>query len=960
MKTEAQRKEAVLDSLKQIQTIADKRAEEKPKEKAPGVKDAKAPGPNVVSAGDILFDLSYSPEKDNVIVMYFERAKPNQSVVIGAISVMQRDSVIIGEMRESVYPIFCCIILLICAAVFVVFDVARRIAGERMRGMEYLAFLAVDTMLYAFFSTGVASLFLNNQLFFSVAEAACYATIPLFLAVFIHRGFAKHAPIRTRLMMVGSTIYVSVILGLDFLGIIRMSDVSDITFGVQSIVFLITLSVLWELRKKQRSYRKIWMDVLGYLLIWGSMSVERLADVTTAGMVIGSTELTFAVAGFLLLVMQHTDILLYNYRKKANAAADRLAEEKERADEARAEAEAANEAKGSFLANMSHEIRTPINAVLGMDEMILRETGEKNTKSYAMDIFTAGQTLLSLINDILDFSKIESGKMEIVPVDYELSSMINDLYNMAKARVKGKDLEIIVEVDETIPTWYHGDDVRLRQVVTNILTNAVKYTPEGKVTLSVKGERQDGDCLLTFSVQDTGIGIKEEDIPKLYEAYQRIEEGRNRNIEGTGLGMNITVQLLSLMGSKMEVSSVYGEGSRFWFTVRQPIVDDTPIGDLQQRIAQRTESYAYETSFITKDAKVLVVDDNAMNRKVFSGLLSPTKVDVTEAEGGQEAVDLCHGTRFDIIFMDHMMPGMDGIEAMHRIKDDAKGACAGVPIYILTANAVAGARENYLAEGFDGFLSKPIVSVKLEEAVRSALPEEKILTGDQIPEDVVPAGGGEESTQGSTDRELTVEDLPMVDGLDWYIAQLHLPGMSLIEASIKEFYTILATQAGRLSDAFDRIGTDGFDAYRIQVHGMKSAAATVGIIPLAGMAKILEFAAKDEDYKKIQALHWAFMEEWNSYGYKLRGVFGIGEDEDDSDKPLANPEMVLAYVEMIQGAMEDFDTDRADELVAELKKYRYEEDLKEQIHALEAAVADLDDMLVAEIAQEMIQTVGAA
>ena len=861
----------------------------------------------------------------------------------------------------------CCIILVICSAVFIVYDVTRRIAGDRRRGMGYLSLLSLDTMLYAFFGTGIVSLFLNNELFFSVAQAACYATVPLFLSIFIHRGFAKHAPKRTGLMIFGSTVYVSVVLLLDCLGITRMSDVSTITFVVQSLAILLSLTVLWE-RRNARAYRRVWMDMLGYSLIWAAMSVGKLISAPENLLVSGSIELSLLVAGFLLLVMQHADILLFNYRQKANAQADRLAEEKERADEARAEAEAANEAKGNFLANMSHEIRTPINAVLGMDEMILRETREHSTKSYAMDIFTAGQTLLSLINDILDFSKIESGKMEIVPVEYELSSVINDLYNMAKARVKDKDLKIVVEVDETIPSWYYGDDVRLRQVVTNILTNAVKYTPEGTVTLSVTGQRvpaasavtEDNvntspeDCLLTFSVQDTGIGIKEEDIPKLYEAYQRIEEGRNRNIEGTGLGMNITVQLLSLMESRMEVSSVYGEGSRFWFTVRQPVVDETVIGDLQQRISQRTESYSYEAGFIAKDAKVLVVDDNAMNRKVFAGLLSPTKVEVIEAEGGLEAIELCHKTRFDIIFMDHMMPGMDGIEAMHRIKEDTEGASAGIPIYILTANAVAGAREQYLAEGFDGFLSKPIVSAKLEEAVRSNLPEEKLAPRD---EDASSAPSAEDPSAGQDAS--AIDDLPMVDGLDWYICHLHLPKLEWMASSVLEFHTILATQAARLSDAYDRLGTEGFDAYRIQVHGMKSAAATIGIIPLAGMAKVLEFAAKDEDLKKIESLHWAFMEEWNSYGYKLKGVFGIGE-EDDSDKPAADPSMVAAYVEMIKTAMEDFDTDQADELVAKLKEYRYEGSLKAQIDALAAAVADLDEDTVTEIAEAVIAEITAA
>lgn len=301
-------------------------------------------------------------------------------------------------------------------------------------------------------------------------------------------------------------------------------------------------------------------------------------------------------------------------------------------------AEMANEAKGRFLAHMSHEIRTPINAVLGMDEMILRESRELQVREYALDIQNAGKSLLALINDILDVSKIDSGKLEIIPVEYDVSSLIHDTVNMIYQKAVSKELEVEVYVDEKLPSRLMGDDVRIRQVLLNLLNNAVKYTEHGSVALSVTGEKKEQKVLLHFEVKDTGVGIREEDKPKLFEEFQRIEESRHRNIEGTGLGMSITLQLLKLMGSHLEVTSTYGEGSDFFFDLEQDIIDETPVGKLSERIKQQEQQYVYETAFIAPDADILVVDDNAINRKVFRSLLKDTQMRIDEADSGEECL----------------------------------------------------------------------------------------------------------------------------------------------------------------------------------------------------------------------------------------------------------------------------------------------------------------------------------
>lgn len=390
-------------------------------------------------------------------------------------------------------------------------------------------------------------------------------------------------------------------------------------------------------------------------------------------------------------------------------------------------ADAANKAKTEFLASMSHEIRTPINAVLGMDEIILRESKEDAIKEYAMDIQAAGRTLLTIINDILDLNKIESGKMDIYPVEYDVADLVYDLSNMIKVRAEDKNLMFKVSMDSDIPSRLYGDDVRIRQILMNLLTNAVKYTPNGEVNFRVNlKEKSDGpdgrEAIIHFEVEDTGIGIKPEDMNKLFSEFERIELERNRNIEGTGLGMPITMRLLSLMNSELKVESEYGKGSLFSFDLKQKIIDEKIIGDSEPKVRDNSpEQNTDSEPFVLPDAHVLIVDDNKMNRKVFMALLKKTQIKITEADSGYTAIELASAQKFDVIFMDHMMPGMDGIEAMKKIKEKKDGPCANAPIIVLTANALEGSEEKYLEDGFDGFLSKPIASDKLLGVIKNIL-----------------------------------------------------------------------------------------------------------------------------------------------------------------------------------------------------------------------------------------------
>lgn len=392
-------------------------------------------------------------------------------------------------------------------------------------------------------------------------------------------------------------------------------------------------------------------------------------------------------------------------------------------------ADASNKAKSDFLANMSHEIRTPMNAIIGMDEMILRVSRDKDIRKYALDIQSAGKTLLSIINDILDLSKIESGKMELIPVKYGFSSVMNDVVNMTRNKAYEKGLEYKLNVSKDIPSVLIGDEIRIRQIMLNLINNAIKYTNDGSVSVDVSFDRDEG--MLKFVVSDTGIGIKNEDLGKLFGSFQRLEEDRNRNIEGTGLGLNITMRLVKMMDGSIGVSSKYGEGTRFSVEVRQEIADDTPVGDFAANIAMvHDDGEEFAPSLIAPEARLLIVDDNEMNLEVISSLLEDTRIKITTALSGAECIEYLKEGTYDVILLDQMMPVMSGSQTLAKIKEEH--LADDTPIIALTADAIVGARDVYLREGFTDYLTKPIIYKDIEEALLKYIDKNKIIKEDEI------------------------------------------------------------------------------------------------------------------------------------------------------------------------------------------------------------------------------------
>ncbi len=457
--------------------------------------------------------------------------------------------------------------------------------------------------------------------------------------------------------------------------------------------------------------------VLGVFLINGITLYLRnkqtpfsAADITDAEIQIAVLALT---ATFLALVT--------NFMNKENQR--KLAQ----IEQQRKLAEDAKKSKSDFLSNMSHEIRTPLNAIIGMNEMILRESEDADILSYAALSQSSSHALLSLINDILDLSKIEAGKIEIVPTQYEISSLFVDCYHMVADKAKEKSLKLTFQADPTLPRTLYGDVIRIRQVFINILTNAVKYTSVGGVSVSLMGERREKDYRLVFKVKDTGVGMQQEDLDKLFEKFERFDLKRNRSVEGTGLGMSITKQLLDLMGGEIFVESEYGAGSCFVVFLPQEIVNPMPIGLLDVNNYQEQQRQHKQTnSFFAPLARILVVDDVESNLEVVRDLLGGTKIQVDTCISGKKALALANMQEYDLIFLDHMMPDLDGVETLQRLMENPVFAAKKIPVIMLTANALSGEKERYLAQGFTDYLAKPVSVHLLEEMLLKYLPAEKV------------------------------------------------------------------------------------------------------------------------------------------------------------------------------------------------------------------------------------------
>ena len=518
----------------------------------------------------------------------------------------------------------------------------------------------------------------------------------------------------------------------------------------------------------------------------------------------------------MLIFLALVSAYLFVVRTKAEES-DALREAKKMADEA-------NNAKSAFLANMSHEIRTPLNAIVGMNEMILRECQDPDIISYAQNSSAAGETLLSLINDILDFSKIESGKFELVEENYELRGVIKSLVTMMKPRAEKKNLSFTVDVNPAIENLLFGDSVRIQQVALNILSNAVKYTKVGGVEFIVDSQAVAIDKInLRFTVKDTGIGIHEEDISKLFDDFERFDAKKNKNIEGTGLGLSITHRLVQMMSGEIEVQSVYGEGSTFIVTIPQKIIGNELVGKFTDEIT--TAHKKYQPLFVAPTAEILIVDDNEMNLLVAKNLLKATQVKVDTALSGMSCLKKLTQKHYDIIFLDQMMPSLDGIQTLEMALAMDDNLSKNSPFIALTANAVSGVRDILIAKGFTDYLSKPIDVKLMERMLMNYLPIDKLRS---------PAV---ETPTDSPEKISAVNDLINAElGLEY------CAGMSdMYKEVLVMFHQLKPEKQQKLQEAFD---AGDWKNYTIYVHGLKSTALSIGGEKISAVAKELESAGK--------------------------------------------------------------------------------------------------------------------
>lgn len=601
--------------------------------------------------------------------------------------------------------------------------------------------------------------------------------------------------------------------------------------------------------------------------------------------------------------------------------------------------EDANRAKTNFVSNMSHEIRTPMNSIVGITEILLRSRHSPKEQEYLLNIQSSGRVLLTIINDVLDCSKMEAGKMQLFDEPYDTCSLFHDLRISMENRIGHSGLELIYDIDQDIPCKLKGDMGRIRQVIINLVNNAIKYTEKGSVRFSVHVRQKNTDkVMLYYEVADTGIGIRKEDQKILFDAFQRVEMDRNRYVEGTGLGLTISQNLVNMMGGVIEVESEYGKGSRFFFTIEQTIIDPTPVSAVNYNGQKDnvTEKEA-ECLFIAPEAHILLVDDNELNLVVAKELLKPLRMQIDTAENGLQAVKMVRGSQYDLVLMDHMMPVMDGIEAAKAIRALPEDKYQKLPIIALTANAMVDARKEFLNAGMNGFVAKPIDFARICNQLKLWLPKDLVR-------DVPKEEAKKLLADDLSDREIQPEDPQM--GFSFEEGVNHCGSKAALMKTIRIFYRTIDSKANKIEQCLkEGLISD----YVIEVHALKSSALLIGAVPLSEAAKELEGYGKqgktellEEKTPDLLAMYRDFKDILKPYADK----------EEAARQEASNGEWCQA-LQQIHQCIEQFDLDGVDQIMEQLEEYQVPECIRESMDQLRVYVADVSMEEIMELTDTM-------
>ena len=600
------------------------------------------------------------------------------------------------------------------------------------------------------------------------------------------------------------------------------------------------------------------------------------------------------------------------------------------------QAETANQAKSAFVSNISHEIRTPMNSIVGMTEVMLRSEHSPKEQEYLFNIQSSGQALLTIINDVLDFSKMESGKMQLLPEPYDTLSLFHDLQVTMEGPLKNKPIDLQWDIDPTLPCSLIGDMDRIRQVITNLLSNAIKYTEKGFVHLSVKvQQRNEQTVLVRYEVEDSGIGIRKEDQEILFDSFQRVDLKKNRRIEGTGLGLTISQNLVNMMGGVIVVESEYGKGSTFSFSIEQSIADATPIS--QSNYAKQYNSvidHEAANMFTAEDAHILLVDDNKPNLLVAQELLRPLQLQIDTADNGQQAVQMVQQKHYDLVLMDHMMPVMDGIEATKTIRALPDPYYQNLPIIALTANAMIDARNDFSAAGMNGFVAKPIEFKAICQQLKKLLPSKLIHNVTE-----------EEARQILSRKEIAPSNKPkedgisnnnsnLVNGIFWKTGLKYCGSKAALKKIINVFYQTIDTKANRIEQFLQE---QLIHDYTIDVHALKSSALLIGACELSELAKELEAYGKEENLQELKEKTPIMLELYRSYKQLLLPYI----DKEETSKKTISADEWISCLQQIHQYVDTFDLDGVDRVMKQLDEYRVPASIQDYVEKLRVCVADV-------------------